>query len=71
MLPDIYEHPPQEARGRLSARSACSPEGGLVLLTAPTPGHQAALRRPGKGLQPVDEEVSLPDLVRSPRRTRS
>ena len=65
LFPDVYEHVPLEARPRLHERIAelLGPQG-KVLLTVPSLGHQAMLREAGgHGLQAVDEDVSLEDLL--------
>jgi SAM-dependent methyltransferase len=65
ILPDVYEHIPRDERGRLHAqlRSAVGARG-RILLTVPSPGKQSSLYAIGKGLQPVDEVVTLEDLIR-------
>ncbi len=65
ILPDVYEHILRGERGRLHAqlRSAVG-KRGRILLTVPSPGKQASLYASGKGLQPVDEVVTLEDLMR-------
>jgi len=64
VLPDVYEHIPADARAKLHANlKRMLGHRGRVLLTIPSPGHQAMLRREGKGLQIVDETVTLSDLT--------
>jgi SAM-dependent methyltransferase len=64
ILPDVYEHIPRSSRGRLHGqlRSAAGTRG-RILLTVPSPGKQASLYASGTGLQPVDEVVTLEDLM--------
>ncbi len=65
VLPDVYEHVPENARGALHARlRTLLAEHGKVLLTLPSPGHQEMLHASGSGLQIVDETVTLQDLQR-------
>jgi len=64
VLPDVYEHIPASERPGVHARLAAllAPRGRL-LLTLPSPGHQAWLRARGEELQVVDESVELSDLI--------
>ncbi|MEM1209452.1 MAG: class I SAM-dependent methyltransferase [Planctomycetota bacterium] len=65
VFPDVYEHIPVDARAGLHAAIArLLRERGRVLLTVPSPAHQAMLKAAGKGLQVVDETVELTDLTR-------
>jgi colanic acid/amylovoran biosynthesis glycosyltransferase len=61
---DVYEHIAQDARRNFHnfIREKLTP-GGTWILSCPTIGHQEYLRKndPG-GLQPIDENVSEPDL---------
>jgi SAM-dependent methyltransferase len=64
VLPDVYEHIPVARRPILHAkldRLLCP--DGLVLLTLPSPGKQAALAAAGQGLQLIDEVVTQQDLM--------
>lgn len=64
ILPDVYEHIPRGERSRLHAQLRFAVgKRGRILLTVPSPGKQAALYATGKGLQPVDEIVTLADLI--------
>jgi len=64
VLPDVYEHIPRERRTALHARlNSLMHKDGAVLLTVPSPAKQAFLRASGTGLQPIDEIVTLEDLV--------
>ena len=64
VLPDVYEHIPLEVREKLHANlKPMLSTRGRVLLTLPSPGHQAMLRERGEGLQIVDETVTLNDLT--------
>lgn len=64
ILPDVYEHIPLADRDSFHARLATTlSASGRVLLTVPTPGHQAMLRELGRGLQIVDEDVSFEDTL--------
>ena len=62
---DVYEHIPVAARARFhEALSALLAPGGFILLTCPTIDHQNYLRQhKPTGLQPVDEDVGLPELL--------
>jgi SAM-dependent methyltransferase len=63
-LPDVYEHIPQEARPGLHAQfDRLLSDQGRILLTIPSPGYQKHLYARGTGLQPVDEIVSVEDLL--------
>ena len=65
VLPDIYEHIPVAARSKLHAKfNALLSPNGKIFMTLPSPGKQASLYASGKGLQIVDETVTLEDLVR-------
>jgi 2-polyprenyl-3-methyl-5-hydroxy-6-metoxy-1,4-benzoquinol methylase len=64
ILPDVYEHVPRERRGALHAElNSLMSKEGAVLLTVPSPAKQASLRTSGTGLQPIDEIVTLEDLL--------
>ena len=64
VLPDLYEHIPAEGRDRLHGNLRhMLGSSGRVLLTLPSPWHQAMLRDRGCGLQIVDETVALSDLT--------
>jgi 2-polyprenyl-3-methyl-5-hydroxy-6-metoxy-1,4-benzoquinol methylase len=64
ILPDVYEHVPKERRGALHAQlNSLMSKEGAVLLTVPSPAKQASLRASGTGLQPIDEIVTLEDLL--------
>lgn len=63
-LPDVYEHIAVDSRPILHARlRPALAERGIVVLTYPSPAHQAMLRESGQGLQVIDEDVSLGDLL--------
>ena len=63
ILPDVYEHIPAAMRRVLHQKlDGALAEEGRVLLTFPSPGHQAALAAAGEGLQIVDEVVTLDDM---------
>jgi hypothetical protein len=65
VLPDVFEHIPAARRTEFAARlRAWLAPRSRVLMTLPTVGKQDSLRRRGTGLQVVDEDVSLDDLVR-------
>lgn len=65
VLPDVYEHIPAGQRSRLHEKlRPLLAENCRVLLTLPSLLHQALLRERGSGLQIVDEDVTLADLVR-------
>ena len=61
---DVYEHIPVVARpGFHHALSGLLSDTGFLLLSCPTKDHQKFLReRQPEGLQPVDEDVDIPDL---------
>jgi SAM-dependent methyltransferase len=62
-LPDVYEHIPKDSRNILHQRfDRLLSERGRILFTVPSPGKQASLYATGKGLQIVDEVVTLEDL---------
>lgn len=64
VLPDVYEHIPRDERPDLHRHLASSLRPiGRLLITCPTVWHQEHLRDQGSGLQVVDEDVSLDDLV--------
>lgn len=65
LLPDVYEHIPRELRANFhrNIRQMLS-ENGRILITAPTPAHQNCLRKKGEGLQIVDEDVTLQDMLK-------
>jgi SAM-dependent methyltransferase len=65
VLPDVYEHIPKESRVVLHSkiRQGLAPHGRVVI-TIPSPGKQESLRQSGRGLQIVDETVTLDDLLR-------
>lgn len=63
VLPDVYEHIPTRARPVLHAKfDRLLSKNGRILFTVPSPGKQASLYATGKGLQVVDEIVTLEDL---------
>jgi cyclopropane fatty-acyl-phospholipid synthase-like methyltransferase len=65
VLPDVYEHVPVDARPAMHELLAGAlAAGGRILLSIPSPAHQRHLRARGEGLQPVDEDVSIADLLR-------
>ena len=65
VLPDVYEHIPAQARPVLHSKlNQGLTANGRVLLTIPSPGKQDSLRTAGRGLQIIDETVTLIDLVR-------
>ncbi len=63
LLPDVYEHIPRAQRNILhqALHRLLNPRG-QVLITIPSQSHQENLMAAGKGLQVVDEVVSLQDL---------
>ncbi len=64
LLPDVYEHISVDERSKLHRWIAESlAPNGRLLLTVPSPFHQGALARADKGLQPVDETVTVTDLL--------
>lgn len=68
VLPDAYEHIPLASRPALHAQlDRVLASDGRLILTLPSPGHQALLAARGDGLQIVDETVTLDDLVRLAR----
>ncbi len=66
---DVYEHIPAEARPLFhSALAESLSPTGSVILTCPSAMHQKHLRTHNpKGLQPVDEDLSLEDVLRLAR----
>ena len=67
-LPDVYEHIPRDQWPALHRRlNAALDEDGRILLTLPSPAHQAMLRAQDHGLQIVDETVTIDDLLRLAR----
>ncbi len=63
VLPDVYEHIPKDARQHLHAKfSGLLSRKARILFTVPSPGKQASLYATGKGLQVIDEVVTLEDL---------
>jgi len=65
VLPDVYEHIPATSRELLHGKlKRMLGESGRILLTFPSPGHQAMLHAMGVGLQVVDETVTLDDIMR-------
>lgn len=63
LLPDVYEHIPTSSRAIVNeALGNLLAPRGQILLTVPSPQHQAHLRENG-GLQIVDEVVTVPDLL--------
>lgn len=65
LLPDVYEHIPVAGRTGLHSRlRSLLTRDGRVLLTIPSIYHQRTLQAAGKGLQIVDELVSLDDLAK-------
>ncbi len=66
VLPDVYEHIPKSARQHLHARfNRLLSRQSRILFTVPSPGKQASLYETGKGLQIVDEVVTLEDLSKA------
>lgn len=64
VFPDVYEHIPKESRPTLHNKlNKLLSKKGKIFLTIPSPGKQAHLYSTGKGLQVVDEVVTLEDLV--------
>ncbi len=64
VLPDVYEHIPREARDILHAKlNELLSKQGRILFTVPSPGKQASVYVAGKGLQVIDEVVTLEDLI--------
>ena len=64
VLPDVYEHIPQDSRQTLHATlKGLISSNGRILLTIPSPGYQKHLYAVGTGLQIVDEIVTLHDLT--------
>lgn len=64
VLPDVYEHIPLQFRKVLHSKlNSLLSNNGKILFTLPSPAHQAFLYESGKGLQLVDEIVTLQDLV--------
>lgn len=64
VLPDVYEHIPLAGRRSLHEKiNDLLDDRGKVILTVPSPAHQDCLRRKGEGLQIIDEDVTLEDLV--------
>jgi SAM-dependent methyltransferase len=64
VLPDVYEHIPIESRAILHSKvNRGLTANGRVLLTIPSPGKQDSLRALGRGLQVIDETVTLNDLI--------
>lgn len=64
LLPDVYEHIPKATREQFHANiKRMLAKRGRILITAPTPSHQSNLRQAGAGLQIVDEDVHLQDLL--------
>ena len=64
LLPDVYEHISRQKREKLHCelKRLLAPHG-RILLTVPSPGHQKMLRDKGEGLQIIDEDVTLEDLM--------
>jgi len=64
VLGDVYEHIPRNCRAQFEAALRTSlADGGRVILTFPSVAHQDFLRRTGgRGLQPVDEDVTFEDV---------
>ena len=64
VLPDVYEHIPLDKRAALHRQLAKAlARNGRILLTGPTPAKQQSLREAGEGLQVVDEDIRLQDLM--------
>ncbi len=66
VMMDVYEHiaPAERPATHAELRRLLAAESRLVL-TAPTPRHQAFLKANQRdGLQPVDEDIDLPTLLR-------
>ncbi len=61
---DVYEHIPVAARPAFhQALGLLLSDTGFLLLSCPTKDHQRSLRENNPdGLQPVDEDVDIPDL---------
>lgn len=63
LFPDVYEHIPLTGRVPLHSRlNTLLEPNGSVALTCPTIQHQNFLKKKGKGLQVIDENVSLEDV---------
>ena len=65
LLIDVYEHIPVEDRANFHAGlQKLLADNGRVILTCPTPLHQQWLRdHKPEGLQPVDEDVTLENMM--------
>jgi SAM-dependent methyltransferase len=64
VLPDVYEHIPLSLRGSLHDKlNRVLTTNGRLLLTIPSPAKQAALTAAGRGLQIIDEVVTVQDLM--------
>lgn len=64
ILPDVYEHIPRESRKAFHSRlDRLLAKEGTLLLTVPSPSKQASLYASGKGLQLVDEIVTLGEFI--------
>ena len=66
---DVYEHIPKASRSMLhQALSSVLNEDAVLVLSCPSPLHQRFLREhEPEGLQPVDEDVALVDLLQLAR----
>ena len=63
VLPDVYEHIPKDRRSDLHQRlKQHLTHDGRIIMTCPTPWHQQMLREQGKGLQIIDEDVTMEDV---------
>lgn len=64
LFPDVYEHIPLNQRPHLHRILAelLAPQGEIAL-TCPSLQHQRSLRKAGHGLQVIDEDVSVQDLL--------
>src|SRR5262249_19285730 len=68
VLPDVYEHIQRTFYPNLHAQfDRLLTTTGRIVLTLPSAGYQTYLRASGKGLQPVDESVTIDDLCRLAR----
>jgi SAM-dependent methyltransferase len=65
LFPDVYEHIPVASRSLLhiSVNQLLS-KHGVCAFTCPTVEHQTKLKESGKGLQIIDEDVTLADMDR-------
>ena len=64
VLPDVYEHIPLDKRAAMHRQLANAlARNGRILMTGPTPAKQESLREAGEGLQVIDEDIRLQDLM--------